>query len=173
MDKVLAFLIALVLVYGIYNSLTKSPKPRQSKSESCDVCQITKGELSLLQKELKSLQNPHYVKQYIVDVIDHGSYDLGFKGGVMEGGFASHEDAQKIACYVLTLSGKQCSHPYPRDAQMFYTSICGGCHGDDGKGGDGTYPDLTKKKLLGIAIKEERLKAQIAALQAQTPHHEN
>jgi mono/diheme cytochrome c family protein len=48
---------------------------------------------------------------------------------------------------------------------MFYTSICGGCHGDDGKGLGGNYPDLTRKKLLGLERREESLKIRIKKLQ--------
>ena len=76
----------------------------------------------------------------------------------MEGGFASTEDAEKIACHTLTLSGKKCTTPYAEDAAMFYTSICGGCHGNDGKGLGGTYPDLTRSKMLGIEMRESFLK---------------
>ena len=35
----------------------------------------------------------------------------------------STEDAEKIACYTLTLSAKKCTTPYAEDAAMFYTSI--------------------------------------------------
>ena len=45
---------------------------------------------------------------------------------------------------------------------MFYTSICGGYHGNDGKGLSGNYPDLTREKLLEIERREAFLKAQIA-----------
>jgi cytochrome c553 len=75
----------------------------------------------------------------------------------MEAGFASSEDAGKIACYVMSLSGKKCDSGESQDAAMFYSSICAGCHGMDGKGIHGTYPDLTRKKLLGIAKEEEQL----------------
>jgi cytochrome c553 len=114
-----------------------------------------------MEEELSMIDTPEYARQYIIHVIDHGSHTLGFKGGVMEGGFAAHEDASKIACYVLEMSGKQCRKPYPEDAGMFYTSICGGCHGNDGRGLGGNYPDLTRKKLLGIERREAFLKMKI------------
>ena len=79
----------------------------------------------------------------------------------MEGGFAGSSDAEKIACYTMELSGKKCSSPYPKDAAMFYTSICGGCHGNDGKGLGGIYPDLTKAKMLGIEDREMFLKTML------------
>ncbi len=105
-------------------------------------------------------------------MIEHGSYTLGFAGGVMEGGFAQKEDISKIACYVLELSGKKCEKPYEKDAQMFYTSICGGCHGDDGKGlRGGNYPDLTREKLLGIEARERYLRDKLVKLKKEEYHH--
>jgi cytochrome c553 len=88
---------------------------------------------------------------YIVDVIQHGSSKLHFKKEEkMEGGFASDEDAPKIACYLLYLASKPCPNGYPKEAQMYYSSNCAGCHGEDAKGLGGTYPDLTKDALLGM-----------------------
>ena len=78
---------------------------------------------------------------------------LDLKGGIIEGGFADTEDAKKIACYALTLFGKKYTTPYAEATAMLYTSICGRCHGNDGKGLGGTYPDLTKSKMLGIEIR--------------------
>ena len=89
---------------------------------------------------------------YILDVIHHGSHRLHYPGGVMEGGYLPPEEAPKVACYVMELGGHRCPHPYPADAQMFYTSVCGGCHGNDGKGLHGSYPDLTRPNLKGYAI---------------------
>jgi cytochrome c553 len=173
MEKVLGVLIMATLIYGTYNALYHDKKiTTQDKAKECTICQKETVQLSHLKKELQELQTPHYIKEYIIDIIDHGSYDLGFKGGVMEGGFASHEDAEKIACYLLTLSGKKCPTSYKEDAEMFFTSNCGGCHGNDAKGlPGGNYPDLTRPKLLDIEKKEEHLKAEIAKLQRQNAHH--
>ena len=168
MDKFLALLIFLVISYGFYNAQNKEKKHFPARVETCDTCQIETEKLHLLEKELLMIDTPQYIKQYIVDVIDHGSYTLGFSGGVMEGGFASHQDAGKIASYVVELSGKKCDIAYQSDAQMFYTSICGGCHGDDGKGlSGGNYPDLTREKLLGLKAREESLKSKIYKLKHQ------
>jgi len=114
-----------------------------------------------LKLSLEYINSTEYLKSYIIDVINSGSRGLNFKGGIMEGGFASKEDAPKIACYVMSLSGRECKEPYSKDASMFYSSICAGCHGMDGKGIHGTYPDLTRPKLLGIKKKEEELLKQI------------
>ena len=68
----------------------------------------------------------------------------------MEGGYIPKEKAKDVACYVYELSGKKCTKPYSKDASLYFTSSCAGCHGTDGKGINGTYPDLTKNPLLGI-----------------------
>jgi len=114
--------------------------------------------LNKAKDELSKIHTTQYTKQYIIDVINNGSKILNFKGGIMEGGFASKEDAPKIACYVMTLSHKKCQDEDISNAPMFYSSICAGCHGNDGKGLNGSYPDLTKPTLLGIQKREEELK---------------
>ena len=87
---------------------------------------------------------------YIEYVINHGSSWLHYKGGVMEGGYISAKDAHMVACYVVHLSGRECKEGYPKEAQMYFSSVCAGCHGNDGKGLGGNYPDLTKKELDGL-----------------------
>ena len=84
-----------------------------------------------------------------------------FKGGVMEGGYISSTDAPTLACYVLALSKKVELSSCPQEASMFYSSVCGGCHGDDGRGIHGTYPDLTRDRLLGVSHREEWLRAKL------------
>ena len=159
MNKMVAFLFVLVIFYGIYNakfSKTQTSGPHKRASSYKRHTMMHHG--NHFKDELSRIETVKYAKQYIISVIDHGSYTLGFRGGVMEGGYAAHEDAPKIACYVMSLSGKECKEPYPADAEMFYTSICAGCHGNDGKGLGGNYPDLTREKLLGIERREQFLK---------------
>jgi len=160
MQKNLPYLaIAIVLLYALYNAKFRSAKIVVPKTDT-NYAQHIKEHLGTThtREELEKIQTPQYLKQYIIGVIKHGSNQFHFPGGEMEGGFASAKDAPKIACYVLSLSGKQCKESYPKDAAMFYSSICAGCHGDDGKGLNGSYPDLTQKKLLGIQKREEFLK---------------
>ncbi len=165
MYKFLYLLILIVLLYGIWNGIHKNIALRpKTHTENCQVCQIVSAQEENIREELARIDTPEYILHYIVDIIDHGSDTLGFKGGVMEGGYVSHEDARKIACYVLEMSGRKCPHPYPKDAAMFYTSVCGGCHGNDGKGLGGNYPDLTRKKLLGIERREAFLKTMLEKL---------
>jgi len=162
MQKFLPYIaILIVLIYAFYNAKFRDEKKVDNHTNKHYKEHIKTHKSTHCEDGLSNVNTAEYTKEYIVKVIDHGSNILDFKGGEMEAGFASHEDAEKIACYVMKFSGKKCKDPYPKDAAMFYTSICGGCHGDDGKGLGGTYPDLTKEKLLGIEIRENFLKNMI------------
>ena len=133
MHKLLYIFFLFILLYGIYNNYKSKPKVVEKNEQT----------INKTDKPTKAMD----CKKYIIDVINNGSNSFNFKGGVMEGGYIPKEDASKVACYVLTLSGKSCD--FPQDAQMFYSSSCAGCHGQDGKGSNKTYPNLTNKKLLG------------------------
>ncbi len=172
MHKILFTLFVLVIFYGVYNNYKRAKSSKSDVVKHCNICQNNSEKLHNLKQELRQINTVQYVKKYIVDVINHGSLGLGFKGGVMEGGYASFDDAPKIACYVLSLSGKICPNGYEKDAPMFFTSICGGCHGDDGKGLGGSYPDLTRKKLLGIEKREQFLRQRIYILENENLNHE-
>ncbi len=163
MKKSLPFIVILLVIsYALYNAKFRSPKKVETPSNTNYTQHIKEHHDIHYKEELSTLNTNKYIKEYIIKVINHGSSELKYKKDeIMEAGFSSKEDAYKIACYTLELSGKKCKEPYEKDAAMFYTSICGGCHGDDGKGLGGTYPDLTKDKLLGIATREEFLKTMI------------
>jgi cytochrome c553 len=160
MQKNLPYLaVLIVLLYALYNAKFRHVEKVKQRSDTNYAKHIKEHKAQTHTKEeLNNLQTPEYLKQYIIDIINHGSNQFNFPGGEMEGGFASVKDAPKIACYVLTLSGKACKEPYPKNAAMFYSSICAGCHGNNGKGLNGAYPDLTQKKLLGIQQREAFLK---------------
>ncbi|MDD2384803.1 MAG: hypothetical protein PHN18_11485 [Sulfurospirillaceae bacterium] len=113
-------------------------------------------------KELRIIDTNEYLEEYILNVINHGSDgSLGYPGGAMDAGIATKEDAPNIARYVVSLSGKKSSDDAKgQKAQMFYTSNCGGCHGNDGKGLNGAFPDLTQKSFKGIEKRKAYLKAQ-------------
>jgi hypothetical protein len=134
MHKLIYLLFFIIIIYGVYNSQKEKTRPKIN--QECKICKT---------KKLKVIND---TKSYIINVINNGSNQFDFKGGVMEGGYIPKEDADKVACFVLTLSGKECN--YPKDAHLFFTSSCAGCHGEDGKGLNGSYPDLTKDRLLGI-----------------------
>ena len=155
------FAILLVLIYAFYNAALRKEQQTEKHEKMTEQYREHTKEHPMLhvQEELGRIHTPEYAKAYIVSVIDHGSRQFDFPGGEMEGGFVSPKDAPKVACYVLSLSDQKCKEPYPKDGAMFYTSVCGGCHGDDGKGLGGTYPDLTRKPLLGIEKRETFLKS--------------
>ena len=161
-----ALVIISVLFYALYLSnqpkKTKSPMEKTTNTKYTEHIEAHKEHH--WEEELKRLKTNEYTKEYVISVINHGSRQFDFRGGEMEGGFASPADASKIACYVLELSGKKCKQAYEKDAPMFYSSNCAGCHGEDGKGLDGTYPDLTREKLLGVEKKEAFLKNLIAKM---------
>lgn len=164
-----ALLIIFVLFYALYLSnqpkRTKHTMKEVEKSVNLKYTEhIEAHKEQHFEEELKRLQTNRYAKAYIVNVINHGSDQFDFRGGEMEGGFASPKDAPRIACYVLELSGKKCEQGYEKNTAMFFSSNCAGCHGEDGKGLSGTYPDLTRKKLLGIEKREAFLKNLIAKM---------
>ncbi|MGG7047514.1 MULTISPECIES: cbb3-type cytochrome c oxidase N-terminal domain-containing protein [unclassified Campylobacter] len=83
----------------------------------------------------------------IYDVILNGSKGLNFPGGEMPGGLGGDEDSSKaIAAYVAKeLSGIKSTknEALVSQGKELYAGACAACHGDDGKGMDGTFPDLT------------------------------
>ena len=85
-------------------------------------------------------------EDYVVSVIKHGSGSLGF-ATKMEGGYVSEEDAKKIAAYLATLQGYKPTHPeFVKEGAALYYGNCVGCH----QKGVKSFPDLTRKPLLGI-----------------------
>ena len=109
-------------------------------------------DITALKKELNELDTNAYVEAYIVRIINEGSKGvLGFSGGVMDAGFVSPEDAPNVARYVMSLSKRQSSDDaLGAKSELFYTSNCGGCHGNDGKGVGGAFPNLTLKRYVGL-----------------------
>jgi len=147
--------ILIVILYGIYNAKFHKKSKQNVEKSTVYTQHLQKHRVDHLDEELRRIHTAEYTKHYILDIINHGSEDLKFKTDeIMEGGFASKEDAEKIACYLLALRGESCGKPYPKDAPMYYSSNCAGCHGEDAKGLNGTYPDLTRKPLLGIEKRE-------------------
>ena len=164
MQRFIPLLVLILIVsYALYNAKfrTKTPIKTVPGSVYADHTQTHSG--SHTQEALSRIRSDTYLKEYIIDVINHGSTQLHFKKDeTMEAGFAPKEDAEGIACYVMALSGKKCKQPYPSEMAGYYTSICGGCHGNDGKGVHGAYPDLTRDPLLGIGQREAILRSTVA-----------
>jgi len=151
--------ILIVVFYGIYNAMhNHTTKPQAQTKRMQSRMPQTKASEHILRQELSRVDTVAYTYRYVLDVIEHGSNQLHFKPQeVMEGGFVGHEDAPKVACYVLSLAGESCPLSSAKDAAMFYSSNCAGCHGEDGKGLHGTYPDLTRRPLLGIEARKTLL----------------
>jgi len=141
-------------------------------STTAQVCVVeTEKQISLqpdeIIKELQKLENemgnPCSVvccELYVETVINEGSSILHLPAGSMDEGYATPEDAKIIAAYVMTLSGREPTHPeYIQEGNLYYNGNCGGCHGDDGKGLNGAYPNLTLQELKGVKIhKKMRIK---------------
>ena len=115
--------------------------------EICRKCRI-----EAKKRTIDELRSTPFLEKYIVDVIDHGSSQhLGFKYGDMPAHMADEKAAPKIAAYVVTLSGRKPTHPeWVQEGRLLFISNCGGCHGEEGRGIHGTFPDLTRDPLLGI-----------------------
>ena len=148
---------ALIIIFSIVYFVSRSDKSVDENSSvrvesnpaKTDRCSNSVPE-KLQRFYTKDTYGVKNTEAYIEHVINHGSYWLKYKGGVMEGGYISPKDAHMVACYVVHLSGRECKEGYPKEAEMYFSSVCAGCHENDGKGLHGNYPDLTKKELDGL-----------------------
>ncbi len=140
-EKYLAVIIILsVLVYGFANYMSHKARREKQVTDSKKTQKVYKN------REL-SQEN---IVNYIIFVIKNGSNRFNFPGGSMEANYVPPEKAKDVACYVYELSGRKCKEKYNKDAALYFSSNCAGCHGNDAKGLHGRYPDLTKKVLLGL-----------------------
>jgi cytochrome c553 len=138
MQKVIAFIIIVLLAITGFRYYQNS-KPKHLK----------------LQKETKKDKKIDYKNlelSYIIDVINNGSNRLNFPDSPMEGGYVPKDKAKDVACYILKLRNKPCKDGFSKDAPLFYSSNCSGCHGIDAKGIKGSYPSLLNKEFKGLKI---------------------
>lgn len=161
--------LAIVILFTLFFSACSKRDNNKKINETKKVAKVEKKdpkkELALAEKEYSEIDTVAYLEKYIEKVIKEGSTGLGFPGGDMDPGFALPDDAKKIARYVMLLSGKKIDNPEEaKKASLFYTSNCGGCHGDDGKGLNGSFPDLTRPTLLGVEIRKRDLEIKIETL---------
>jgi len=112
-----------------------------------------------IKTELAKIDTLQYTEKYIEKIINEGSnQNLGFATKTMDAGIAHKMDSKNISRYVMILRNQKSSDDISaRKAEIFYTSNCGGCHGNDGKGLNGTFPNLTQHPLLGIIKRKETL----------------
>ncbi len=140
-EKFIFVIIVVVLGYGVYNFYQSKKKENLFNAENIQRSNKQKKHfLSLKEAELA----------YIIDVINNGSNRLNYQKEGMEGGFIPKEKAFDVACYTLELSGKKCNKKYAKDAALYFSSVCASCHGRDGKGINGKFPNLTKFPLEGL-----------------------
>lgn len=126
--------ILVVLGYGVYLYANKSKNSSSFVSVDSST-KVTSGSKNFTQEG---------IVDYIEKVINNGSNHLNFQKGGMEGGYIPKSKARDVAYYVYELSGKKLTKPYSKDASLYFSSNCAGCHGMDGKGIKGSFPDLTK-----------------------------
>lgn len=152
-DRVALAVIALVLLGGLLRQcLVDSDK----KEENAPWAVSHKSEPNIQPLSIEG-NNTEQIYKYILSVIAYGSHRLHFPGGEMEGGYLRGMEARRAACYVMKLQEKKCpDSEASQGGAMYYTSVCGGCHGNDGRGLNGSYPDLTRKPLLGLQNRERR-----------------
>ncbi|WP_187647110.1 c-type cytochrome [Nitrosophilus labii] len=149
-------LILPFLLFLIY-TVTKGEKSVFKENIIKNERSITKSEKEYLE-ELKIIDTPQYFEQYTIDVINNGSNILNYPSGAMDGGYVSKEDAKKIAAYMATLQGFKPSHPeWVKEGAMLFYGNCVGCHGVEGKGQKGAFPDLTRRPLLGIELRKKKI----------------
>lgn len=127
--------ILLVLGYGVYLYSNKNKKSNYKLLLPKSTKVVSSLDKNLTQEE---------IIDYIENVIINGSNHLNFQKGGMEGGYVPKSKARDVAYYVYELSGKKANKPYAKDASLYFSSNCAGCHGIDGKGIKGSFPDLTK-----------------------------
>jgi len=147
--------VSLLLVSLFFASCAKDDELDKKEQR----VEITPKNQQSLKEEYAKIGTIEYLEEYIQKVIREGSSGHNYPGGEMQSGLVDEKTAKLISYFVTELSGKKSSHHQEaQKAQMFYTSNCGGCHGDDGKGLNGTYPDLTKERFFGIEERIEQLK---------------
>ena len=150
LDRLVIAVIAVVILAAVLRQCLVAPA---SEEDAVDPKESASPQASraVSYESTSPLSEEERTYRYILHVIRYGSSQLHFPGGVMEGGYLQGIEARKAACYVMGLAGKSCPDPEAREGgAMYYTSVCGGCHGNDGKGLHGNYPDLTRSPLLGL-----------------------
>lgn len=83
----------------------------------------------------------------IMHVIQKGSKGLDYPLGEMPPVEMSTEDAKAVSAFVMSEISELKSTKYPAEVakgkEVFSTSGCTACHGEDGRGMDGSAPDLS------------------------------
>ncbi len=165
----IVFLIALSLLFlgcDIKKELAQKSCDTEENSNKAFDIKEAEQQLQEFKRIVKETGSAKCCQKYIEHVIEHGSDVLHMKAGLMDGGYAYGEDIKKIASYVLTFSNRESIYPeHLQDGNMLYNGNCGGCHGDDGKGLGGAYPDLTIPLFIGAQLRKENYIQKIIELE--------
>lgn len=158
-----------VLFYGCESESVINKEPGSHDSRSFAKAEHGQDTYTELQHQYDEMESVAYLEKYIENVINEGSDVLGLPAGSMAAGYSDPSDAPKIAAYVVSIAGKSPSSPeYIQDGGLYYAGNCSGCHGSDGKGMGGAYPDLTLPLLDGLQLKKRVLKRRIEAISLKT-----
>ena len=93
----------------------------------------------------------------LIDAIKHGAKGMNFPGGEMPAAAdlgIAEEDIPAIAAYVakeLSAIKKTSNENLVAKGKEAYAT-CAACHGEDGKGQDGIFPDLTKYSSAAFVV---------------------
>ncbi len=124
------------------------------------------AELQRLRSLLSGPCSPACCETYITEVINKGSDVLQYPSSPMDPGFAAEEDAPAIAAFTVTLSGKKSPHPERvQTGSLLFAGNCAGCHGSDGKGNRGAFPDLTLPELKGMTLRKRKMAERVRELE--------
>lgn len=157
-------LLTVLMIWGC------SDHQEPPQTLTCNTPQAPIQERSALQARLDSIGSVPCCERYIQKVITEGSDRIKLPAGPMAAGYADAADAQKIAAYVITLSGRTPTHSeWVQEGNLYYDGNCGGCHGDDGKGLGGAYPDLTLPLFEGMQREAAALRAQLDQFSKDAP----
>lgn len=159
MKKYLLLLLPFILL--IISYFIKHNKNVTDSITSKNI-EIKSKKSSKIENELKKIDSVTYFENYVIDVINHGSNRLNFPSGAMDGGYVSPIEAKKIATFMATLQGFNPSHPeWVKEGEILFNGNCTGCHGIGGKGQKGSFPDLTRKPLLGIELIKKEIQKKL------------
>jgi len=176
MRQIKTVLTVIVVFFLLGCDTKKETQMASCKIQSQPALDIVamKKELNELQRVVKETGSAQCCQRYIEQVIEQGSDVLHLPAGVMDAGYAQGEDIKKIASYVLILSGRKAIYPeFLQEGNMLFSGNCAGCHGDDGKGMNGSYPDLTLPLFKGAQLRKENYIEKIHRLQRELKESHN
>ncbi len=167
-------LAALLLLSGCEKKAARDECPadfKKKEREKAPTKAQLRRELAALDEMLSGPCTPACCEKYIEEVVNEGSDALNMPSSPMDAGFAGPEDAKKIAAFTVTLSGKKSPHPeWVQEGSLLFGGNCAGCHGSDGKGQGGAFPDLTLPELKGMTLRKKAMARRAESIREQLAH---